>query len=297
MKIVFMGYVAFSAELLKVVLSIKEADVVGVVTRKQSEFNSDFVSLEPIAKKSDIPCHFFDDSDQAQLAAWVKSLNADIIYCFGCSELLKKILLDSAPQGVVGYHPAELPKNRGRHPIIWALALGLKRTASTFFMMDEGADSGAIVSQKMIAIKNSDDAASLYAKLVKTAKKQAVDFTQHWMKKRSKFKKQNHRLATYWRKRTQEDGKIDWRMSSQCIYNLVRALNKPYRGAHCTDGSETIKVWKVLPAEKSPDNLEPGLVLKTAIKNKMLVKCGGSDSIWLLKHEFKKMPHKGEYLK
>ena len=35
--------------------------------------------------------------------------------------------------GVLGFHPSELPKNRGRHPLIWALALGLKKSASTFF--------------------------------------------------------------------------------------------------------------------------------------------------------------------
>lgn len=36
--------------------------------------------------------------------------------------------------GVLGYHPAKLPQNRGRHPLIWALALGLKKSASTFFL-------------------------------------------------------------------------------------------------------------------------------------------------------------------
>jgi len=41
--------------------------------------------------------------------------------------------LGIAPLGVVGFHPAALPANRGRHPLIWALFLGLKKTASTFF--------------------------------------------------------------------------------------------------------------------------------------------------------------------
>ena len=50
--------------------------------------------------------------------------------------------------GILGYHPSLLPFNRGRHPIIWALALGLKETGSTFFFMDENADTGDIVSQK-----------------------------------------------------------------------------------------------------------------------------------------------------
>lgn len=47
---------------------------------------------------------------------------------------------------LIGFHPANLPQNRGRHPIIWALFLSLQETASTFFMMDEDTDSGDIIS-------------------------------------------------------------------------------------------------------------------------------------------------------
>ena len=68
--------------------------------------------------------------------------------------------------GVIGYHPAALPKNRGRHPLIWALVLGLKKTASSFFIMDERADSGDVISQEEIIINDDDDASSLYAKMI-----------------------------------------------------------------------------------------------------------------------------------
>ena len=70
----------------------------------------------------------------------------------GWSRIIGKELLAVPPKGIVGYHPAALPANRGRHPIIWALALGLKETASTFFFMDNGADSGPIISQKSLII-------------------------------------------------------------------------------------------------------------------------------------------------
>ena len=60
-------------------------------------------------------------------------MRPDIIFCFGWSRLIKEELLKIPKKGVVGYHPAMLPKNRGRHPLIWALALGIKTTGSTFF--------------------------------------------------------------------------------------------------------------------------------------------------------------------
>lgn len=63
---------------------------------------------------------------------FISSLNPDIIYCFGWSKLLSPEIFCLAPKGVIGFHPTKLPHNRGRHPIIWSLVLGLEETASTF---------------------------------------------------------------------------------------------------------------------------------------------------------------------
>jgi methionyl-tRNA formyltransferase len=90
--------------------------------------------------------------------------------------LIKKELLELAPMGIVGYHPAKLPENRGRHPLIWALFLGMKQSASTFFFMDEGADSGDILSQVDFEILENDDARSLYNKVIDIALLQIEDF-------------------------------------------------------------------------------------------------------------------------
>ena len=90
-----------------------------------------------------------------------------MIFCFGWSSLLKERVLNIPPMGVIGYHPAKLPENRGRHPLIWAIALGLENSASTFFFMDKGADSGDILSQVDFNISYQDDAQSVYQKVAR----------------------------------------------------------------------------------------------------------------------------------
>ena len=55
-------------------------------------------------------------------------------------------------------------------------------------------------------------------------------------------KPQDNKKANYWR-RGEIDGKIDWRMSSKNIYNLIRSLSKPYVGAHFEYENKKIKVW------------------------------------------------------
>lgn len=297
MKILFMGCVQFSYKALIHLLTLDhpKLEVVGVVTRKDSAINSDFQSLEPIAIKNNIPYFIAQKNDQGSMEKWIKKLDVDVIYCFGWSYLLKKEILDIPELGVIGYHPAALPKNRGRHPIIWALALGLDKTASTFFSMDAGADSGDILSQKEITIGNEDNAKKLYGKLTQIAIEQITEFTNELLMGKYKRVPQDHSKANYWRKRSKKDGEIDWRMSSSSIYNLVRALAYPYPGAHCVVEGKEIKVWKVQVANvKRVDNYEPGKVLLSD-ESQIIVKCG-EGAIILVEHEFNLIPKEGSYL-
>lgn len=177
MRIAFIGCVEFSAAALTMLLDHPQAQVVGVVTRSQSNLNADFRDLSPLAERAGCPVFLSDGRDQAQMAAWLRERKPEVVYCLGWSKLLSADVLAVAPKGVVGYHPAALPHNRGRHPIIWALALGLEQSASTFFLMDEGADSGDILSQQAVAIAAQDDAGSLYRKLIDTALPQLRQLT------------------------------------------------------------------------------------------------------------------------
>lgn len=297
-RIVFIGCVESSEHLLKSVLQVPEAQVVGVVTRRESSFNSDFRSLEPIATEREIPCFFADDNQEEQMSAWIRNRSPDVGYCFGWSYLLKPALLDIPELGFVGYHPTDLPRNRGRHPIIWALVLGLTETASTFFFMDEGADTGDILSQVPVQIHEDDDARSLYDRLMEAARAQVQSFTPKLAKGTFTRTPQDDSAANTWRKRSKEDGEIDWRMSSRSIYNLIRALTQPYPGAHCVvDGSE-IKVWSsnIVDDEfEGVSHLEPGKVLDASTE-RICVKCG-EGVIALDEHEFDALPASGEYLR
>jgi len=130
MRIVFIGAVEFSLKALEKLVEL-DANIVGVCTKKSSTFNADYADLTNVCKKKNIPYKYVDDINSKDNIEWIKKLNPDIIFCFGWSYLIKKELLKLPKMGIVGYHPANLPKNRGRHPLIWALALGLKKSAST----------------------------------------------------------------------------------------------------------------------------------------------------------------------
>ena len=83
-------------------------------------------------------------------------------------------------------------------------------------------------------------------------------------------------------------------MSNKAIYNLVRALTKPYVGAHINYKEKEIKVWMVKIIENNQNNIETGKVLDIN-ENKIVVKTSDG-AIELIKHEFEELPNIGEYL-
>jgi methionyl-tRNA formyltransferase len=291
MKILFVGSVQFSESVLNLLIR-SQADIVGIVSKKKAGINSDFVDLSNVS--NNIPFLYTENINDESTIHWIKSKNPDIIFCFGWSSLIKKELLSIPRMGILGFHPAALPLNRGRHPIIWALALGLEQTASTFFFMDEGADSGDILSQRKIVIDYEDDAYSLYKKITEVALLQISDFLPNLTKNLYIKFKQEKEIANSWRKRGKIDGKIDFRMSSFSIYNLVRSLARPYVGAHIEYMGSDFKIWKVSEVRFHQTNIEPGKILKLD-GNKIIVKTGDA-AVQIEEHEITEVLFEGNYL-
>ncbi len=274
MKILFIGCVKSSEIFLKKLIE-NRADIVGVVTKSESRFNADFVDLGEICRQNDIDYLYVKNANDTIAKEYMKSKDSDLIFCLGWSQLLDEEVLDIPRLGCIGFHPAALPFNKGRHPLIWALALGLEETASTLFLMDAKADTGKIVSQKSVKIAYEDDAGSLYDKVMETAVSQLVEVIRDFESGSVNLISHLPDEGNSWRKRGKEDGKIDWRMSSKNIYNLVRALTRPYVGAHFLYDNDEYKVWKVREVfVKGYENIEPGKVVKVISGNNFIVKTG-----------------------
>lgn len=292
MKIVFIGSVLLSEKILEQLIFLKE-EVVGVISKNQSAFNSDFRNISLLAQNSNIPSFNTSNINNSETVDWIKSKIPDIIFCFGWSSLLKSQILNIPKIGVIGYHPSLLPLNRGRHPLIWAKVLGLNTTGSTFFFMDEGSDTGDILNQKKFEITFEDTANSIYNKMIETTLIQLKEFLPDLKTKKFKRIKQNIK-RNYWRKRNHKDGLIDFRMESEAICNLVRGLSKPYIGSHCLYKGMEIKIWKIKTGNNMQKNIEPGKIIKID-KKKIEVKTG-STSVILTKHEFEFIPEINEYI-
>ena len=270
MRSLFLDTVDFSRHCLQTLLQ-NGAEVTAVLTlaRENANFNSDYADLSDIAEKYGVTLCRIKNINHPENVQLIKTLNPDVIFVFGWSQLISKPILDIPPLGCIGSHPALLPRDRGRHPIIWALVDGFDQSGLTFFFMDEGADGGDILWQRPFSITLWDDAGSIYKKIKELASQAIVEFLPQLENGTALRLPQDHELATYPRKRGKKDGEIVWSAPTMQIYNLVRALTHPYVGAHTfLDGCQ-VKVWRsALPKSSLPPNQQdaaPGTVI--AVKN------------------------------
>ena len=291
MRIVFIGSVLFSENALLKLLNLN-ANIVGIITKEKSTYNSDFIDLSFISKEQNIPYKYVNDINHPNNVKWIDQLKPDILFCFGWSSLIKAEILSLTKLGVVGFHPALLPNNRGRHPLIWAKVLGLSKTGSTYFFMDEGADTGDILEQQCFEISEDDDINDIYNNMTSVALNQIDIFYPKLINGNYDRIKQIDKGNT-WRKRNKLDGLIDFRMSTTSIVNLIRALTKPFPGAHCEINGKEYKIWKCEPGSFTLNYLEPGKVLEIS-ENIIEIKTGDG-SIRLTEHELPILT-KGEYI-
>lgn len=249
MRIVFVGAVEFSRVCLERVLELG-GGVVGAVTLEQALLSrvGDGADIALIAESYDIPALRVRNVNAPESIAFIRALRPDVLFVFGWSQLLGRELLGLAP--AIGSHPALLPRNRGRHPITWALVDGLTESGLTFLWLDEGADSGDILWQRPFPIGEDDDAADIYRRVEQLARTAVAEFLPALENGTAPRTQQDERQATYRRRRTDEDRRIDWTLPTEQIHNLVRGLARPYVGALTRSGSGDVIVWRARPVRE-----------------------------------------------
>lgn len=292
-RLVFIGSVDFSNRMLKEIISAG-GNVVGVVAKDSMGINADFCDISVTAQLRNIPTHKTNDINDDNSTHFISKMQPDYVICVGWSQLLTSKTLKIAKTDNIGYHPSELPFNRGRHPVIWSLALGLDKTASTFFSLRTEPDSGPVFAQDQVVINRDDDAASLLEKLKETASMQIHVLINQIKNGQLRAERLSLKKGNIWRRRKDIDGLIDFRMHSSTIYNLTRALTRPYVGAHLQIGDEKFRVWRVKEEQFDLRNIEPGKVL--SIKHGNISVKTADGSISLVEHEIGNRVQVGSYL-
>jgi methionyl-tRNA formyltransferase len=226
------------------------AEIVGVATLPGpiDPNRSGQCAFDEVASRLGAELHETRDVNSGEALAWLRSLEADLVFVVGWSQLVREPFIAEAREGVFGMHPTLLPRHRGRAPIPWAILTGLARTGVTLFeIVDATADSGAIVGQAVLDISRDETATTLFARIADAHVELVRSIVPQIIGRTAPRVQQDPSRASSWPKRTPADGIIDWETRAPYLYDWVRAQTRPYPGAFTFLGDEKVIVWGARP--------------------------------------------------
>lgn len=242
MRVIFMGTPIFSVPILEGL--IENYNVIAVVTQPDKPVGrGGKISISPIkelALKNNIkvlqPIKIREDYQN------IIDLKPDIIITAAYGQIIPKILLDYPKYGCINVHASLLPKLRGGAPIHHAIIDGYDKTGITIMYMNEGMDTGDIISTKEVSISNTDTMSILHDKLSIIGKNLLLDTLPNIISGNITRIKQNDSIATYAYNIKKEEEKIDFNNTKLNIYNQIRGLNS-YPGAYALLDNKRIKIY------------------------------------------------------
>ena len=184
-------------------------------------------------------------------------------------------LLEIPAHGCFNLHASLLPKYRGASPIQAALINGEKKTGVTVMRMDEGLDTGPILAQHEVEIKPWHTAEELAPKLAEEGGALMVETLGLFEQGKVKERKQREESASYSPRIDKDDGRCNWALSAEEIYNRLRAFT-PWPGMKTNfRGRDLALVWGVpMDWEQAPIGVT-GTFLGMR-QGRMAVLCGDS---------------------
>lgn len=197
------------------------------------------------------PVNFKDATDIDALKAY----NADVMVVVAYGLLLPKVILDAPRLGCINVHGSILPKWRGAAPIQRAVEAGDEETGVTIMQMDEGLDTGDMLSIETCPIESSDTSATIYEKLAALGPEALLNTLQSMANNTHQATPQNNEKATYAAKLNKEEAELDWTLPAAVLHQKLRAYI-PWPVAQFTfseanNKTHRIRVWQASVVEKN----------------------------------------------
>lgn len=124
------------------------------------------------ARERAIPVDVVSPADFATRAAWDEALaravlahGPELVVLAGFMRLIGSPLLEALPGRIINTHPALLPSFPGAHGVRDALAHGVKITGATVIEVDAGVDTGRILAQSALDVREDDTEQTLHERI------------------------------------------------------------------------------------------------------------------------------------
>lgn len=278
MRILFMGTPDFAVPSLSALLNHGD-EIVGVITQPDKPRGRKQTLTPPPVKEAALshgisvfqPTTLKDGAFEDEL----KRLNPDIIIVVAYGKILPEYILDYPKYGCINVHGSLLPAYRGAAPIQRCVINGETETGVTTMLMDKGLDTGDMLLCEKTKIGEYETAGELVDRLSVLGAKVLIETLEKIKDNSITQTPQDNSKATYAAMLDKNTGKIDWTLSADKIFSLVKGCN-PYPVAHTTLSGEPLKIF-ACEIGKECDGA-PGEILEFPDK-KIRVACGNKTSV------------------
>ena len=254
-KIVFMGTPEFSVPSLESLVN-SHHKVLVVYSQPANKANRGQKiipsSIETFAKEKSLNVRTPENLDDDEEYNFLKKLEPDIVVVIAYGKIIPKRFLNLAKHGFINVHASLLPKWRGAAPIQRSIMNLDNQTGISIMRIVEELDAGPVMHQDKIQINETIDTLTLSKVLSKLGANSILSAINKIEKGDARFQEQNHSEATYAKKISKKEGRINWNQSAKKVLATINGLN-PNPGAWFQYKNERFKVWKAEIVNKNND--------------------------------------------
>ena len=229
-------------------------------SRKEMALLAPSASIYTVENKADLTQLIINTAPQTPVG---------VIVDFGI--IVEKSVIDHFPKGIINSHFSLLPKWRGADPITFTVLNGEAKTGVSIMLINEKLDEGLLLSQQELAVGDQETTPSLTKKLITLSNSMLLSVIPLYLDGETEpYPQSNTSKATYSRKLTKQDGKLDWNKSATVLEKEIRA----YEG-----WPKSYTSFKDIPviitkAHKVTDSVAVGQI--KVIDNQLIVGCQDS---------------------
>jgi methionyl-tRNA formyltransferase len=239
-----------------------EAVVTKPTTKEEMAASAPGVPLHTVSNKRELTALLTDKPFKSRVA---------ILVDFGI--IVEKAVIDYFPLGIINSHFSLLPRWRGADPISFAILKGDAKTGVSLMLIDEGLDTGKLITQKVLHIKPDATAPSLTEELIELSNGLLKDFVPRYAAGEVKPHNQPHPdRVTHSHKLEKKDGVIDWNKPAEQIEREIRAyLGWPGSRTTIADKDVIITQAHMVPTNHGE---KPGALEVVREANALMVETG-----------------------
>lgn len=280
LRVAFVGAVEGSLIGLRALIDAKlPPGLVITLPPEAAKRHSDFADIATPATKAGSRVAFARNINAPETLAVLEEFSPDLCLVIGWSQICGPAFLSAVDHNAIGFHPAPLPRMRGRAVIPWTILMDEKRSGSSLFWLDEGTDSGPIVLQRIFDLADDETARSLYDRHTANLTAMLPEAVRLVADGKAPRQQQDHTLATYCAKRTPEDGRIDWSRPASEILRLIRAVGDPYPDAFTNVSDQVLSIAAAAAYDKSERYVGVAGQLQARSEDALIVRCGDGQCI------------------